>query len=123
MAAQITSPEPLLVQLGLDATEPGRLVHVPHEVPLNSLTINVLFPLRTAHTALPLGTKAQEGLPMPVALPVEVKLLQEAHADGHNASRVNKLILAIRLIILDFMLSPVVCCPRKMRACFSASLK
>jgi hypothetical protein len=72
-----------------------------------------LFPLRTAHTALPLGTKAQEGLPTPVAFPVETKLPQDPHANGHNPSRVNKLIFAIRLIILDFMLSPFLFALRK----------
>jgi hypothetical protein len=86
MAAQITSPDPLLVQLGLDATEPTRLAHVPHELPLSSFTIIVLFPLRTAHAALPVETKAQEGLPIPVAFPVGMKLPQDPHADGHNPS-------------------------------------
>src|SRR5579863_1644583 len=85
IAAQMTPPEPLLVQLGFDAAEPDRFVHVPHEL-LNSFTIRLLFPLRTAQTALPLETKAQEGLPMPVALPVEVKFPQEAHAAGQDAS-------------------------------------
>jgi hypothetical protein len=86
IAAQITWPEPSLVQLGFEATAPTRLVHVPQELPLSSLTIIALFPLRTAHTALPLETKAQEGLPTPVALPVEVKFPQEAQAEGQDAS-------------------------------------
>jgi hypothetical protein len=102
IAAQITSPEPLLVQLGFDATAPTRFVHVPHEVPLNSFTIIALFPLRTAHTALPLETKAQEGFPKPVAFPVEMKLPQEAHADWHDASPAHKISThtAVRFILV-----------------------
>jgi hypothetical protein len=35
-----------------------------------------------------------------------MKLPQEAHAEGHDASRVNRRIFAMRVIILDFILSP-----------------
>jgi len=38
--------------------------------------------LRTAHATCPVETGAQDGLPMPVAVPVEMKLPHEAHAAG-----------------------------------------
>src|SRR5579862_140908 len=90
-AAQITSPAPLLVQLGFDATVPTRFAHVLHAVPLNSLTIIWLDPARTAQTALPVGTNAQEGLPKPVAVPVEMKLLQAADAGWQDARAAHKI--------------------------------
>jgi hypothetical protein len=61
---------------------------------------------RTAHATCPVETWAQEGLPKPATLPVEMKLPQDPHANGQNPSRVNKLILAMCFVILDFILSP-----------------
>src|ERR1700685_3720685 len=82
VAAQNTLPLPSLVQLGSELTAPARLFHVPHAVPLNSLTMMADLPLRTAHATCPVETGAQDGLPMPVALPVETKLPHEAQAAG-----------------------------------------
>jgi hypothetical protein len=96
-------PVPSLVQVGSELTVPARLAHVPHREPLNSLTMIVDWLPRTAHATCPVETWAQEGLPKPATLPVEMKLPQDPHANGHNPSRVNKPILAIRVIILDFI--------------------
>jgi hypothetical protein len=62
-------------------------------------------------------------LPKPAAVPVEIKLPQEAHASGHNPSRVNKLIFAVSVMILDFMLSPLLFGLGKVGRAFSVSLK
>jgi hypothetical protein len=84
VAAHMTLPAPLLVQLGSELTVPTMLVHVPHFVPLNSLTMTAAFPLRIAHTTCPLDTSAQDGFPMPFAVPVDTKLPQLAQAEGAN---------------------------------------
>jgi len=69
--------------------------------------------LRTAQATCAVETGAQDGLPIPVAFPVEMKLPQDPHANGDNPSRVNKPIFAIRIIILDFMFSPLLFAPGK----------
>jgi hypothetical protein len=81
VAAQMTLPAPLLVQLGSELTVPTKLVHFPHVDPLNSFTMTAAFPLRTAHTTCPLDTSAQDGLPMPVVVPGDTKLPQLAQAE------------------------------------------
>jgi hypothetical protein len=123
VAAQYTLPVPSLVQLGSELTVPAKLVHVPHAEPLNSLTMTADWLLRTAHATCPVETWAHEGLPTPVAIPVDLKLPQDPHANGHNPSRVNKPILAIRIMILDFMLSPFLFALGKLGRAFSVSLK
>src|SRR6516162_4973192 len=87
VAAQITFPAPSLVQLGSDWTVPARLVHAPQVAPLNSLTMTVDRLLRTAHATWLVETSAHEGMPIPVAVPVEMKLPQLAHAAGHSAGQ------------------------------------
>jgi hypothetical protein len=82
VAAQYTLPVPSLVQLGSELTTPAKLFHAPHFVPLNSLTMMTDLPLRTAHATCPVETGAQDGLPIPVALPVEMKPPQVADAAG-----------------------------------------
>jgi|HubBroStandDraft_6_1064221.scaffolds.fasta_scaffold1678834_1 hypothetical protein len=113
----------IAVQLGSELTVPARLVHVPHAEPLNSLTMIADLLLRTAHATCPVETSAQEGLPKPVTLPVEMKLPQDPHANGPNPSRLKKLILAIRSIILDFMWSPFWFALTKSDWAFFVSLK
>jgi hypothetical protein len=73
-------PFPSLVQLGSELTAPATLFHVPHVVPLNLLTMMVDVPLRTAHATCPVETGAQDGLPIPAAVPVGVKLPHAAQA-------------------------------------------
>jgi hypothetical protein len=87
---QKTLPVPSLVQLGSELTVPARLFHVPHFVPLNSLTIRAEAPLRTAHATSPVETGAQDGLPMPVAVPVEMKLPHVAHESGASPRQIDK---------------------------------
>src|SRR5580704_16069825 len=41
-------------------------------------------PLRTAQATRPAETGAQDGLPTPLAVPVDTKLPQLAHAEGAN---------------------------------------
>jgi hypothetical protein len=82
VAEQYTLPAPSLVQLGSELTVPAKLFHVPHFVPLNSLTMMTDLPLRTAHATCPAETGAQDGLPIPVAVPVEMKPPQVADAAG-----------------------------------------
>jgi hypothetical protein len=79
--------------------------------------------LRTAHATCPVETWAQDGLPIPVALPVDLKLPQDPHASGHTPSKVNKANLATRVIILDFVCSPYFVRPGKLGRAFSVSLK
>jgi hypothetical protein len=73
VAAQYILPVPSLVQLGSELTAPAKLFHAPHFFPMNSLTMMTDLPLRTAHATCPVETGAQDGLPIPVALPVEMK--------------------------------------------------
>jgi hypothetical protein len=73
-------PFPSLVQLASELTVPVRLFQVPHEVPLKVLTMMADLLLRTAHATSPVETCAQDGLPIPVAVPVEIKPPHEAHA-------------------------------------------
>jgi hypothetical protein len=80
VAAQITLPFPSLVQLGSELTAPDRVVHVPQEVPLNSLTMTAYFPLRIAHTTWRVVTWAHDGVPIEVPAPVEMNF-QTAQAE------------------------------------------
>jgi hypothetical protein len=123
VAAQYTLPVPSLVQVGSELTVPDRLDHAPHLEPLNSLTMIVDWLLRTAHATCPVETWAQEGLPKPGTFPVEMKLPQDPQASGHNPSRVNKLIFAVSVMILDFMLSPLLFGLGKVGRAFSVSFK
>jgi len=82
VAAQYTLPVPSLVQLGSELAAPAKLFHAPHFFPLNSLTMMTDLPHRTAHATCPVETGAQDGLPIPVALPVEMKPPQVADAAG-----------------------------------------
>jgi hypothetical protein len=86
VAAQKTLPVPSLVQLGADTTDPASEVQLPHFVSLYSLTIICAFALSTAQTTCSVDTWAQEGLPIPVVLPVEVKAPQLA-CDGDVKNR------------------------------------
>jgi len=45
---------------------------------------------RTAHTTCPLETGAQDGFPIPVAVPVDTKLPQLAQAEGVNTKEACK---------------------------------
>src|SRR5215469_1924592 len=82
VAPQITSPPPLLVQDGSELTVPVRVIQVPHFVPLNTFTMSWEPPLRTAQATSSVEAKAQDGLPIAVAAPVETKLPQVAEARG-----------------------------------------
>src|ERR1019366_2367491 len=81
-AAQNTLPFPSLVQLGSEKTVPVRIFHVPHESPLNVLTMMADLLLRTAHATCPVMTGAQDGLPVPVRLMMKKRIHHEAHAAG-----------------------------------------
>jgi hypothetical protein len=52
-----------------------------------------------------------------------MKLPQDPQASGHNPSRVNKLIFAVSVMILDFMLSPLLFGLGKVGRAFSVSFK
>jgi hypothetical protein len=80
VAAQITLPFPSLVQLGSELTAPGRVIQLPQEVPLNSLTMTAYFPLRIAHTTCLAATWAHDGVPIAVPAPVEMNFPQTAQA-------------------------------------------
>jgi hypothetical protein len=90
VAAQITLPAPSLVQLGSELTVPASLDHVPHDVPLNWFTMMADAKFRTAHATRPVEACAQDGLPMPVAVPVDTKLPQLADAEGANPRQAYK---------------------------------
>jgi hypothetical protein len=81
VAAQKTLPSPSLVQLGLDATAPVNVFHVPHVDPLNSFTIIADFSLSAAQATLFADSVAHDGLPRPVAVPVDLEV-QLARAAG-----------------------------------------
>jgi hypothetical protein len=81
VAAQITLPFPSLVQLGSELTAPARVIHVPQDVPLNSLTMTAYFPLRIAHTTWLAATWAHDGVPIEVPAPVEMNFPQTAQAE------------------------------------------
>jgi hypothetical protein len=51
-------------------------------VPLNVFTMMADLLLRTAQATCPVETGTQDGLPSPVAVPVETKVPHEAHAAG-----------------------------------------
>jgi|SRR5271154_474963 hypothetical protein len=57
--------------------------------------------LRTAHATCPVETGAQDGLPIPVAVPVEMKLPHAAHAAGAISRQVDN----IRHTAIFFMVS------------------
>jgi hypothetical protein len=57
-------------------------------------------PLRTAHATFPVETGAQDGLPKPVAVPVEMKLPQAAQERGANPRQTDK---STRRTAIDFM--------------------
>jgi hypothetical protein len=59
------------------------------------------LPLRTAHATCPVETGAQDGLPIPVAVPVETKFPHVAHAAGAISRPVDN----IRNAAIFFMVS------------------
>jgi hypothetical protein len=78
VAAQITEPPPLLVQLGSEVTDIARVFHPAHLVPLKSFTMIAALLVRTAQATSLVETKAHDGLPTPVFVPVEAGVLQLA---------------------------------------------
>jgi hypothetical protein len=90
VAAQITEPLPLLVQLGSETTEETRIFQPDHVVPLNSFTMSAALPVRTAHTTWSLETAAHDGLPIPVKVPVDTKGPQLACTQGTKAAQADK---------------------------------
>jgi hypothetical protein len=59
------------------------------------------LPLRTAHATCPVETGAQDGFPIPLALPVETKLPQLALAAG----AINRQADSTRFIAIFFIIS------------------
>jgi hypothetical protein len=59
------------------------------------------LPLRTAHATSPVETDAQDGLPIPVALPVEMKLPHVADAAGAISRQVDNTKNAAILFIVS----------------------
>jgi hypothetical protein len=82
VAAQITLPPPSLAQLGSELTVIAKVFHPFQAVPFSSSTIMAALPVRTAQTTCPVTTNAHDGLPTPVAVPVETNAPQEAEAAG-----------------------------------------
>jgi hypothetical protein len=59
------------------------------------------LPLRTAHATSKVETDAQDGLPIPVALPVEMKLPHVADAAGAISRQVDNIKHAAILFIVS----------------------
>jgi hypothetical protein len=108
VAAQITEPAPLLVQLGSELTDMARVVHPAHVVPLKWFTMIAALSVRTAHATSFVDTKAQDGLPTPVLVPVEVGVPQLARIPGTNARQADQNIRCRRTRVIWNLLDVVV---------------
>src|SRR5271156_3349192 len=106
VAAQITAPAPLLVQLGSEVTDIAKVFHPAHFVPLKSFTMIAALFVRTAHATRFVEANAQDGLPTPVFAPVETGLPQLARAAGTSARQIEQSISwrRARVIWISFLL-------------------